>query len=746
MANIYDKVIRCSISWLVFLMPLFFLPFSFEQFEFNKQYLLGFLVAIGFLAWLAKMILVDKEIKIKKTPLDIAVLIFLGTAILSTLFSIDRYASLAGFYGRFSDGLISLISLVLLYFLITNNVGKNEDIQPESIINLLLSSGFIVVLASYFSIFGIWPKINNALSAVNSALGLPKMMLVKGFNPISKSLEGLAMFLAILLVILIVKTIVLDTKTSASKKKNAKRIPIFDNLLWIGSLGLMLMIDFAGAWIVLAISLSLFLAFTLKTRLFKDDTRKLLLPLFLIIIAGFFAIIDPIKTNLAKEQILGQGNSWAIAGNTLTDNAKNIFLGSGPGTFFHSFAKEKPVSLNNTQLWQLRYDRAGNYISELLTTTGLLGFLGYVLMLGIIMTMVGLTFNISQLPMLIILGSIIIAQLVYYQNSILGFMFWLILGLLAANWKKEIKLFSFKDFAELSLIFNVVLICLSLLVAFGFYLGLKSYYADIAYAQSENTTDLVEKRKFLEKAIEFNSQTIYYRAMANRVYLNEIVGQMNKSLSQEESVFFQQKVAKTINNAKKASDIAPNNIIAWENLAMVYREIRTVAEGASEWGTKAFERALKLDPTNPVLHTELGKLYLAADNNDKARQEFEKAIELKSDYIDAYLQRSLLDEKESKNEEAIKSLEELADLYPLNIDVLFQLGRLYYNNKQTADAVVILERVIRLSPNHSNALYSLAIAYDASGEKKKAIDVLQKVLDLNPNNSALKQKMEEWKE
>ena len=87
MTNIYDKVIRRSISWLVFLMPLFFLPFSFEQFEFNKQYLLCFLVAIGFLAWLAKMILVDKEIKIKKTPLDIAVLIFLGIAILSTLFS-----------------------------------------------------------------------------------------------------------------------------------------------------------------------------------------------------------------------------------------------------------------------------------------------------------------------------------------------------------------------------------------------------------------------------------------------------------------------------------------------------------------------------------------------------------------------------------------------------------------------------------------------------------------------------------
>jgi len=104
----FNRITKCSIYLLVFLLPLFFLPFSFEAFEFNKQYLLFFLVSIGLFSWIAKMVLVDKEIRFKRSPLDIFILAFLFTAILSAIFSVDKSSSLFGFYGRFSDGLIGL--------------------------------------------------------------------------------------------------------------------------------------------------------------------------------------------------------------------------------------------------------------------------------------------------------------------------------------------------------------------------------------------------------------------------------------------------------------------------------------------------------------------------------------------------------------------------------------------------------------------------------------------------------------
>ena len=102
--------IKYPVYLLVFLLPLFFLPFTFEALEFNKQYLLFFLVSLAFLAWLIKMVVKEKEIRVRRTFLDIPVLLFMLVAILATVFSVDKWASLMGFYGRFHPSLIGTLS------------------------------------------------------------------------------------------------------------------------------------------------------------------------------------------------------------------------------------------------------------------------------------------------------------------------------------------------------------------------------------------------------------------------------------------------------------------------------------------------------------------------------------------------------------------------------------------------------------------------------------------------------------
>ena len=65
--------------------------------------------------------------------LSILVLAFLLVAILSTVFSVDRSSSLFGFYGRFSNGLIGLLSLGALYFLITNNIRIRSQVSTPGL-------------------------------------------------------------------------------------------------------------------------------------------------------------------------------------------------------------------------------------------------------------------------------------------------------------------------------------------------------------------------------------------------------------------------------------------------------------------------------------------------------------------------------------------------------------------------------------------------------------------------------------
>jgi uncharacterized membrane protein len=219
MRKIINFLIKFPLYALVFLMPLFWLPWTAEVYEFNKQYLLVFLMGLSFLAWLAKLTVVRKKLFFRRTALDIWVLVFMVIMILSAVFSIDEIASWFGFYGRFSGSVIGTLALMVMYFVVVNNVrarsfsrsgAQSEErkriwgLSLEKIYSLFLLSSWIVVITAYLSIFNIWSKIP----------GLPRIMYFRSFNPVSGSLEGLAIFLVMAM------SLVVGLILSTSTRKN----------------------------------------------------------------------------------------------------------------------------------------------------------------------------------------------------------------------------------------------------------------------------------------------------------------------------------------------------------------------------------------------------------------------------------------------------------------------------------------------------------------------------------------------
>lgn len=741
MQNTLNLIIKLSIYLLVFLLPVFFLPFSFEVFEFNKQYLLFFLVSIGFLAWLTKMILVDKEIKFRRTPLDIPILIFLGIAIFSAILSVDKISSLFGFYGRFSDGLIGLLSLGILYFLLTNNVKKSGKeleevggISVEGVLRLFLWSIFFIIVMSLFSVFGIWSKFLP-----------PPAIPQKTFNPVTGSLEGLAVFLGVVVVFLIGLIL--------RKNKGILKV-IFEGLLVLGSLMLLIIIDFGPAWIVLAISLGLLFWTAVWTKMFRENVYRLLLPLFLIIVAILFLFIDASNLRLPilnfqfpqfpKEVVLSQKDSWQIGLKAATENIKSGFLGSGIGTFHYAFSKFKSPEFNQTPFWYIRFDRAGSHFAEMVGCLGFLGILSYIGLVGMFLLINWLLLKEAKrknnhptaFVLLTTFFALLLSQFVYYQHTVLVFTFWLILGISMANWKevfKEKNIF-FKDFPEIALVLTALLIGFSLVVLVGYFYGAKFYLADINY-----------KTQRVEKAVELNPYRSQYKIVLARNYLQKVLEEIEKPTDQQDQVVLSQSVERAIAFSKKATELSPNRVAAWETLGMIYRDIRGIATGALEWSIKSFEKALELEPVNPVFHTELGKLYSEQGNFQKAKKSFNRAKALKPDYIDALIQEVLIYEKEDNLEIAIREMEDLASKFPFNIEVMFQLGRLYFNGNRIDEAISQFKKVIDIMPNHSNALYSLGVAYQTRGEKELAIEAFEKVLRLNPGNEDVISKLKQLK-
>jgi len=767
----WKKIVKWSIYLLVFLMPLFWLPFSFEPFGFNKTYLLFFLSSIGLLAWLAQMVFEEKKVRFKKSPLDIFVLAFLLITILNGVFSIDRFSSWFGFYGRFWPNIIGSISLIVFYFLLTNNVslsGKpliNADKKPISadkkieanqpkpasisgILKIFLWSVAFVVLISYFSLFGVW-------SAIGKAVGLPGLMFFKTFNPIGGSFQQLAVFLSFVFVLLLSVLAFSGNLTGREKPLTERKKRNFWNYCLLAAIFvLLLIVDFWPSWLIVSLSLVLFLGFSFWKRVFREDVNRLSLSVLFLIISLVFLFSNPLQgffrqtkvfNNLPEEIQLSQGLGWKIGLDGLKENA---VLGVGMGNFSYLFSKYKPVSFVKGPFWQIRFDRASNNIAERIGTTGVLGILGYLSLIGmflivswIVLSYSSQTENIKiQFPLVLAFFALLVGQFVFYQNATLSFSFWLFMALGTISWGKpqKEKTIMFRKLPELGLIISILFWVVLLGIAFLYFTMAKFYIADVYY--KDYLISPANNLPKLEKAVKLNSsQATYHMALAGR-YLGLISEELAKPQPDKQKVI--QLVALSIKEGRTATQVAPKRIAAQETLGVVYRDIQGLAQGALEWGINTFKTAIKTEPNNPVLLTELGKLLVVNDKKDQAKNLFNQALKLRDNYVPAVVQLANLAEKEGKKEEGIKMLEDLVKNNKFSIDAHFQLGRMYYNEKYYKKAAGQFQSVLAIFPNHSNALYSLGLAYEKLGEKKKAIEEFQKVLKLNPDNKLIENEIE----
>lgn len=150
--RICDWVVKYSIYALVFLLPILFLPWTSEVLDFNKQTLLIGLVFISLFSWMLKVLISGKfEASINKIHLFTGV--FFLVYLLSTIFSVDKYGSFWGWPRVTSDGLLSIISLVIFYFIVSNVLSRKEIVKSIYIFSV---SALIAEIYGVLQLFGLF--------------------------------------------------------------------------------------------------------------------------------------------------------------------------------------------------------------------------------------------------------------------------------------------------------------------------------------------------------------------------------------------------------------------------------------------------------------------------------------------------------------------------------------------------------------------------------------------------------------
>ena len=192
-----------------------------------------------------------------------------------------------------------------------------------------------------------------------------------------------------------------------------------------------------------------------------------------------------------------------------------------------------------------------------------------------------------------------------------------------------------------------------------------------------------------------------------------------------------------VEEAKFATELAPNSVMAWESLGVIYRDIKLIAVGSLDPAIKALQKAIKLEPSNPVLLTELAKLYLINNQTNESINLLQSAIDQKSDYLAAYIGLAKVYETLDQPDKALVILEQVIQLTQ-NPELIYESGRLYYNQGDIDTAIVRFNQAVELRPSYANALYSMGLAYQQQGNEELALEQFNKVLELNPENEAVR--------
>jgi tetratricopeptide (TPR) repeat protein len=746
LVDVCERVSKIGIYLLIFLVPVLFLPWTANVLEFNKQAALIILTFISFFAWLLK-VLISGKAKINLSIVYIPVALVLLVYSLSTIFSWWRYGSFWGWPQITSESLVSIVGLVLVYVLIANIFNRKEMFYLASTLTL---SGVLAMIFGIFQLFGKYLFSVGFTKAVS-------------FNTIG-GVANLGIFAAVLLP--------LSMMLLVTSKKNLFRV-FFAIAIFVEAITL-LVVNVSIVWWLVIVGSALVFAFAMQRRdIF--DSRWLIMPMFFLSLALLFSLFRfsiPGMPERPIEVYLKQVPSLQIVAKSLQTNP---VFGTGPGTFNYNFARYKETSFNAGNFWNASFDWAGSKFLTVLSTTGVLGGLVLISLIGFFIYF-GIIFllkkshveNISigeeedldktflwNLGIGLFISFIVlsVAYFLYNSNITLDFVYFAVMALFIGLLYPTKKEFTLKSSSFTTLIFTFVTT-----IIFVFGLGIiilegQRYVSAVSYLDG---VKLWQEGKFdqalknLSRAATISPAVdLYWREIAQANLQNIDIIANNSNLSQDQKKqTMQASVNQCVNAAKTATEINPKNPINWALRGSIYQSLIGTVGGTKDWSVQAYEEALKLEPANPSYPTQAGVSILKEVGNlseqekdkkdallEEAKKYFEEAITLKSDYAVAHFQLARIYMDQKKDDEMVNSLEKAKESAPYDVGLAFQLGLIYYQKGDFEKARIELERAVFLSPNYANALYFLGLTYDKLKQRDMAIIIFQKIIESNPDNS-----------
>ncbi|TXH01678.1 MAG: hypothetical protein E6R05_05370 [Candidatus Moraniibacteriota bacterium] len=382
---------------------------------------------------------------------------------------------------------------------------------------------------------------------------------------------------------------------------------------------------------------SLYLAFTSPT---KKTLHLFLSTLYIIAIVALISLMLPGQS--LSTPILPLRASWNLALDAMK-SPQSLIFGIGPTEFGNFYNSVKPLYLNNTTLWNYLPENSGTEILNILTTLGILGLSSMLLI--IFTTLTSTAHTLEQRAFKVMFSFAALLLFIFPGTIPLLYLFFLMAGSLATAQSTQSTLTSTTAYlltAISVIVFAFLGYQLSRVILAENHLRL----AQLALQQSDGKTVYDHHLR----AVTLFPKSWSYRLAYSQVNLTlaSALSQKNSALTDNDRQNVAQLISQAIREAKASVSLNPNNYLTWQNLGNIYGKIVSIAKGADQFAIDNYTQALTRNAGSATLRLEFGNLLTDIAKKDqepkdqaalyqRAREQYQTAIQLKNDFLLAYL-------------------------------------------------------------------------------------------------------------
>lgn len=754
-----DAVFKLLMLLLV-LLPIAFSTSGLLTMQFAKLFVFTGLVVISSVLFLLSVIR-EGGVILPRSIVFYSALSLLGVLSISALFADPSIVSFVGFGFEVTTVAILFLMMVLMYLV---------SVSFNSSVKIVSSFGFVVIT---FVVLALYQIIRFVAGADFLSFGVFNNIIS---NPVG-GWNDLAILAGLVAIICLTTLEYLELRLThkifvwvAMAMSVFLLISVNFQVLWylLGFVSLVFFVQQAAAGVHARLAVVSGGEQGSETRL-ESAKRKIAVKTLVFGLVSVFFIL-PIGADLARGvvDLVGVNNievrpSWLATTEIFRETIKESpVLGPGPNTFGKQWQKHRP-DINQSNFWNADFDRGIGVIPTSLVETGLLGVMAW---LAFMFSIVYVGFRVSNSRSTDRVSRFVASTasisvlflwltLVFYNPNIVivGLTFFFTGILIAVARHTGVVSFAQFNFARsqgFSFFANlVVVLVIILLVGLGYVLferGRSSIHFQRGLIAA-SAGDFNSVYSNLNSASRLANLDIYHRTLSDMA-----IGRMNVLLTtvanrpqanESEVAEFQSLVSVAIQSATMARDTDPNNFLNHQVMASVYENLtRMQVEGAYDLARSSYDEALKLSPRNPALYLSLARLEANNNNLSLAEENIVKAIELKSNYIDAIFLKSQLDVMKGDTVSAIRTAEQAVLVAPNEPLSYFQLGLLKYETRDYLGAAEAFEGAISFVPVYANARYYLGLSYSRLGRRSEAIAEFENIKQTNPGNQAIEQILE----